>query len=190
MDVITEVLEDTCRSVEDGVHIALELALEIATGESPPAMIFGRGRTDSTVPDRVSGNLPSPGDSFDTQKSFFLRKGFTVKEFVVSVVGGHSLGKFTSGGSVLNFTPTPHIFFISFAKNLVQKIDSGSNLEGHNTLQFDGSLLTDEESVSWLKYSAGETQSGSGEYESQLGADRLKYDFVAFLVKLSGLPGN
>lgn len=183
--MVKDAVSGTCVSVADGFQIAVELALELTTGDTYAPQLCGRGRTDAIIPDRTTGNIPTPGDSYSQQKSFFLSKGFSVKEFIVAIVGGHALGGFFSGNTKLNFTPNPHVFTIGFAENMVHKIVNGSALAGHHTLASDDELATDAESVKYLKHYAGEEPEGGGLYDHSLGLTRLKTDFVAFLVKLS-----
>lgn len=68
---------------------------------------LGRGRTDALTPDVVGGvlEIPSLLATFAELKAFFERRGFNVRELVVSSIGGQAVERFSHRG--VQFTPNP-----------------------------------------------------------------------------------
>eukprot|EP00737_Agarophyton_chilense_P002452 gb/GEZJ01002797.1/.p1 GENE.gb/GEZJ01002797.1/~~gb/GEZJ01002797.1/.p1 ORF type:complete len:292 (-),score=47.63 gb/GEZJ01002797.1/:512-1387(-) len=180
-----------CASFADGIQLGAEVAMKVSNGPNVISRLVSSvsPRVDVDEPDTVDGELPDKDDPFQRLKEFFARKGFNVREMVVANVGGHALGAFVDDEDNQDkpFTTTETGFNIDYAVNLVQRIDTGVNLEGFHTLNSDLELLEDPESVYWLKYYAGYTGVG---YNKAIGIFRLRIDYGKFLIKLASLKGS
>ncbi|PXF41012.1 L-ascorbate peroxidase 5, peroxisomal [Gracilariopsis chorda] len=180
-----------CASFADGIQLGAEVAMQISGGPKVLGKLVNSAapRVDVDDPDTVEGELPDEDDPFPKLLDFYARKGFNLREMVVSNVGGHALGAFEDDedNQEKPFTTTETSFNIDYAVNLVQRIDTGKNLEGFHTLNSDLELLNNTESVFWLKYYAGHTGVG---YVPSLGKLRLLTDYGKFLIKLASLKGS
>lgn len=180
-----------CASFADGLQLGAEVAMKVSGGPHVVRRLTNgfAPRKDVDEPDTVDGELPDKDDSFKELKKFFARKGFNVREMVVANVGGHALGAFEDDDDNQDkpFTTTTTKFNIDYATNLVQRIDTGVNLDGFHTLNSDLELLKDPESVHWLKYYAGYIGIG---YNKAIGTFRLRHDYKTFLIKLASLRGS
>ncbi|CAN8061441.1 unnamed protein product [Agarophyton chilense] len=180
-----------CASFADGIQLGAEVAMKVSNGPNVIGKLVRSvsPRKDVDEPDTVDGELPNENDPFQKLKEFFARKGFNVREMIVANVGGHALGAFVDDDDDQDkpFTTTENEFNIDYAVNLVQRIDTGVNLEGFNTLDSDLEFLKDAESVYWLKYYAGCTWIG---YYKAIGKLRLRIDYGRFLIKLASLKGS
>jgi len=182
---LAPILKGTCVSWADAFQMGTELSMILTGG---PFVRLGRGRRDSPLPDEVTGEIPLLIDSFEELKALYARKGFNVREMVVSNVGGHALGGFEgTDGSENEFTPNPNTFNNMYAVNLVQRITSGTNLPGFNTLPSDVVWLNDPEATLWIKFYAGYYYGG---FNQRLGLLRLKIDFRQYLLKQSRLSST
>lgn len=177
----------TCVSYADAIQIGMKAAMGIASGGTFPNFRIRENIPDATDADDVT-QIPGRADTFVQLKTLYEGKGFTSEELVASLVGGHALGRFfnVAGTTSLDFTTTPFAFNIDYATNLVQRIDSGSNLAGFNTLAADSNLLDDAEAVGYLKYFAGQVGT-TDDYNAMTGRIRLTKVFSRFLQKLSFL---
>lgn len=175
----------TCVSFADAIQIGVEVASNLAGLPMFPGFL-GRGRTDAGTPDTVNGELPSPIATFAELKAFYERKGFTVRDLVVSSVGGHAVGRFLArSGAEFPFTPNELVIDNGYAINLLDGILAGqTNLPGFNTLPSDRSLVEDEAARFWLGFYAGRGSRGGF---TRLGNRRLRKDFRIFLRKLASL---
>lgn len=178
---LAPILKDTCVSWADAFQIGTEVAMRVTGG---PRVFLGRGRTDAARQDKIDGEIPIAENNFAKLKKIYARKGFNVREMVVSNVGGHALGGFQESGVEKKFTPRPGVFNNAYAENLVQRLRSGRNEPGFNTMSSDLAWLTDPEGKLWIKYYAGYYYGG---FDRRAGLWRLKIDYAKYLIKQSRL---
>lgn len=120
---------------------------------------------------------PAEKSKLHWAKGTVRREGFTSKELVASIVGGHSLGRFFGGQEEeRNFTTTPFVFNIDYSTNLVQRSDSGKNLVGFHIIPADKNLLDSPQAASLIMLFAGQTGilPNSSNYDAEKGLSRLK----------------
>lgn len=169
------IVRKTCISYADGIQMAVEAAMIVAGG---PKVHLGRNRKDSIEPDPFETELPGLWP-MSKLKELYMRKGFNVREMVVSNVGGHALGEFFGR----KFSPNPSKFDHMFAVNLLHVLSSGSSLNGYNTLFTDRGFVKNEETLLWVKFYGDSTKTNG----VSRGLVRLKQDFGKFLVKQASL---
>lgn len=155
----------------DAFQIGVEKGLQLTGG---PQVALGRGRDDSPIPDDVD-ELPGL-EEFGKLKTRFSKKGFSVREMVVSILGGHSLGRFFG----INFTPHPNKFDNLYAVNLLHFLRKGKDSVGFTSLSSDRELLKDKEALMWVKFYADRTLTKRGRV---VGIERLGRDFRRYLEK-------
>lgn len=184
-------VRNTCVSVADGIQIANAVALEIAGGPNILSSVVDSAnpRTDATTADTVTNELPSRTSPFPDLLAFYERKGFSLQEFIASLAVGHSLGGFATPNGIAPFTTDIFTVSSSYCFNLVQRISSGTNLQGFNTLQSDVTLISNPEAVNRLQTYAGCFDGGCSA-SSQTGLQIMRNDFTDFAIKLSQMTGS
>lgn len=165
-------------SMADIIQMGVELAMAATGG---PRVSLGRGKRDVDTADE--NDLPGAGDTYAELKAFYGSKGFNVREMVVSQVGGHSIGSFAG----IDFSPNPTSFDNAYATNLLNILENGESLPGHNELPSDLQMITDPEAVIWIKFYADSTRTASGRTQ---GFVNLNRDFARYLVKQGRLTSS
>lgn len=166
------IVRKTCISFADAIQIGVEKALLLTGG---PKIFLGRGRSDAPKADSVN-ELPGL-EEFSSLKAIFAKKKFTVRELVVSIIGGHSFGSFFG----FKFTSNPNRFDNMYAVNLLHFLKQKKDIKGFNSLISDRGLLTDKNALFWVRFYADRSVSNG----SIKGVIRLKRHFKDYLVKQS-----
>lgn len=182
-----------CLSFADVLLIGMAVSIERAGGGNilNDVVSFANQRDDAPngFDDFVNGGLELPGrtDPFATLETFYSNKGFTLRDFVASVAGGHTLGRFNPtpnppadgtcplpSGRLVVFVPDSTIITNSFAVNMHGRRDGSCNSAGFNTLPSDNAFLESTDAMNIMaEYAASEAV--------------MMSDFRDFLVKMSTL---
>lgn len=180
-----------CISWADGILYAAARVTKMMRGGNAKNVVNMKSlREDVNEEDYV--DLPSATWPYATAREFYKCKGFSEKEFVVSLAGGHSVGRFTRTEQLHAFTPLQSKIDSEYSinlhlRNLTCRLPHCRNAPGFNTLPIDNHLVgaTEENGLDIIA-----TYAGGQQYTKSKGNARIKKDFPKFLLKLSKLNGD
>lgn len=217
VDHAMNISKATCLSVADSLLVSMSVVVQRAKGPNvlPYIISLKRQRDDATESDRVQGPLDLPQSNSDLASliAYYKTRGFTIRDFVASTAGGHSLGAFvpdasrspTSPGSAVDTTsnilpitpastgptcPPPEL--VDGSINFTPENTVISNEYSRNVLHF-AKTSCNLPGYNLLRSDADLTDSKKtlriiASYV--INGDVLIRDFARFLIKMSNLTGS